>query len=228
MFIRRFLFCLLLSAVIFCANYLPVYAAKGSGSGTSENDLLYAIMLRDSKKAAELIENGADPNTCDTTGKTVLMYAAEKGNKEIVNLLVSKLAVHDKRDRFGKIALMYALNEYGIMDRNDPAAADYLEIIKTLLSRCNNVNNYTDSWDETLLMYAVRAKCPEAVKILISKGVQANCENLNGETALAITEENYNMMPDDSKGPGFKKALAEIIDMLTKAGAIHEYKWGDY
>ncbi len=227
MLTRKILFCLLLSAVIVNTNYLPVCAVKETGSVSKEDDLLAAIEWRDTKKAVELINKGADLNAADKSGKTALMCAARRGNKEIVNLLLSRLAVANKKDKVGRTALMYALDGYMETGRKDPAAANYLEIIKALLLRCDDVNcrdRYSNT-NDALLTYAVRAVCPDAVKFLLSHGAQANYRNRQGQTALEMAEKIYIRNFEHSETFDSKPALTEIIDMLKKAGARLDYKW---
>lgn len=229
--VRKILFCFLLSAVIFNTDYLPVLAqTMGRGATASfskEGSLLYAISRGDNKKAAELIKKGTDLNAVDKDGNTALMWAARRGNKEVVNLLLSRLVIVDKQDKGGRIALMEALEGYRYCMDSDPAAADYPEVIKALLSRCDDVN-YKDRYaKETLLMYAVRAICPDAVKFLLSHGAQVNPKNWKGMTALDIAEEIYSWKLEHSKTSDFKPELTEIKEMLKKAGARYNHKWYD-
>ncbi len=225
--LRRLLLYFLVSAAVLNINYLPFCSAKDTGSVSKEDDLLAAIKRRDTKKAADLIKKGADLNAADKSGKTALMWAARRGNKEIVNLLLSRLAIANKKDKAGGIALMYALEGYRETSKKDPAAADYLEIIKALLLRCDDVNcrdRYYNT-NDALLMYAVRAICPDAVKFLLSHGAQVNYKNREGQTALEMAEKIYIWDFKYSKTFDSKPALTEIIDMLKKAGGRYDPTW---
>lgn len=224
---RRLLLCFLVSAAALNINYLPFCSAKDTTNTSKEDDLLTAIEWRDTEKASDFIKKGANPNAADKNGMTALMCAAKRGNKKIVNLLLSKLVDVDKKDKVGRIALMYALNGYMETSKKDPAAADYLEIIKTLLSRCSDVNcrdRYCNT-NDALLMYAVRAICPEAVKFLLSHGAQVNYKNREGQTALDMAEKIYIRNFSYSETFDSKPALTEIIEMLKKAGARLNHNW---
>lgn len=56
-----------------------------------------------------LINSGADVNAADLCRMTVLMYAAEKGYTDIVDLILARKDINiDEVDIFGMTALMYA------------------------------------------------------------------------------------------------------------------------
>lgn len=262
MFVRKFLFCILLAAVTFNTSCLPIYAevvkTKTRGSTLKDDDLFDAVLEGDVQKAAELIkkgafvgkkydgkpllmfalrderqdvaklliQKGADQNASDTSNMTVLMYAAEKGNKEIVDLLLSKGAIASSRDGSGRIALMYALKGHQYEEANK-SSADYLGVVKTLLSKCNDIN-YRDHAKETLLMYAVRARWPEAVKLLLSsRSIQVNFKNYEESTALDIAQQelypSITSLRATKEDTYPKKRRADIIDMLKKAGARSKF-----
>ncbi len=233
--------------------YGEVSKTKASGSTLKDDALFEAVLEGDAKKAAELIkkgafagkkydgksllifalrdecqdvaklliQKGADQNASDSSNMTVLMYAAEKGNKEIVDLLLSKGAIASSKDSSGRIALMYALEGYQHEGANK-SSVDYLGIVKTLLSKCNDIN-YRDHAKETLLMYAVRARWPEAVKLLLSsRSIQVNFKNYEENTALDIAQQE--LYPSITslravEDAHSKAVRSEIIDMLKKAGA---------
>ena len=54
--------------------------------------LMEALEKKDSKRAIELINSGADINTKDRMGETPLIEAAEEGLTEVVSLLIEKKA----------------------------------------------------------------------------------------------------------------------------------------
>lgn len=190
--------------------------------------LMYAIREKRTEIAKFLILKGADINARDNCNETVLMYAAKKGNKEVVKALLAKGAIVNVKDSSGKIALMYALDGSSRQPIRG-LSADYMEIIKILLSKCNDIN-YRDRNSETFLMCAVSAVNLEAVNLLISKGINVNARNRSNETALEIAERfseslekiDLNRAIDPQHIEQLRADMKEIIALLKKAGG---YKW---
>lgn len=70
--------------------------------------LIAAIERNDTREAAQVLDQGASPDTAETGGYTCLMHETEHGNSEIVRLLLAHGADTARRDKNGKTALMYA------------------------------------------------------------------------------------------------------------------------
>ena len=94
------------------------------------DELVQAIGQGKTQSIKNLFDRGADPNACGQNLMTPFMIAVEKGNREIVILLL----------------------ENGV----------------------------------TALIAAVRSKDPFSVKLLLSRGADANAKTKSGETALKI------------------------------------------
>ncbi len=109
---------------------------------------------------ALLLEKGADPDTRDNAGKTVLMEAAERGWMEVAALLLDKGARRDLLEERGRgwTALHYA------------AHAGQLEMVKLLIERGAGVLQ-RGSRGETALGVALTAGRTEVAAFL--KGAEA-------------------------------------------------------
>ena len=70
--------------------------------------LVIAALQRRADIVTVLVENAADVNAKDTSGRTTLIVAAENGQKEIVDLLVAKGADVNSRDNRGTTPLTAA------------------------------------------------------------------------------------------------------------------------
>ena len=60
----------------------------GAFAGTYE-DLLHAIELDDQRTISELLKRGADPNTVDARGDSLLMLAARSGKPAVVKAILA-------------------------------------------------------------------------------------------------------------------------------------------
>lgn len=73
-----------------------------------DKKLIENVKNKDIEAIKHSIKIGANVNARDENGKTGLMIACEKGNFEIVNLLINEYAKLDLRDNKGRTALHYA------------------------------------------------------------------------------------------------------------------------
>ena len=128
-----------------------------------------------------LIEKGAKVNAKDNNGQTALMWAAENGRTEIVNVLIKKGGVDmvDVPDKLGITAIMYA------------AEKGHTETVNVLVrigsADVNNVSKY----GKTALILAAQNGHTDTVKLLLELGATAtiNHGNDDGNTALILAAE---------------------------------------
>jgi hypothetical protein len=78
-------------------------------SGEIHSDLWIATMNGDAVAVKDLLSRGADANTKDRYGDTVLMIAALQGNSEMIRYLKEKGADVNAQNPEGDTALMYAV-----------------------------------------------------------------------------------------------------------------------
>ncbi|OHD16102.1 MAG: hypothetical protein A2086_06375 [Spirochaetes bacterium GWD1_27_9] len=153
---------------------------------SSDIDLLFLQAVRNENlsKAKELLENGADINACDSTGKTALIIASGEDYLSIVEFLLTKGAnVNTAEKEIGGTSLVAAVINYN------------LSIMKLLIEHKADVNIATfDNF--TPLMYASQKNFIEGVNILIKNGADVNILNKYGETALmkAVFGESYEVV----------------------------------
>lgn len=199
--------------------------------------LLHAIKEEHNEIATMLLEYGADANTPDDSGDTMLHKACFYGNFEITKLLIHNHAKVDARNVYGKTPLMEAVhgrniklirflldngadvNAVQIMTGRDAAdqragmtplmyaAQGSLEIARLLLDRGADVNAKTNQ-GMTSLMFAVTHDHSDIVNLLLDRGVDINAKiNYNGYNAISYAVASNN---------------AEIVKLLLHRGAACE------
>lgn len=85
-------------------SYLPVLPAR-----TQESMLLKAICADKLLDAYDCLKNGADPDACDEVGLTALHHAGQRGQLELMHILVQKGANVNATTIAGETPLAYAV-----------------------------------------------------------------------------------------------------------------------
>jgi ankyrin repeat protein len=119
---------------------LCLILASSTSAGKLEDDLHWAVMLRDVNRVRASLDQGANVNAKDkyNSGYTALMSAAMNGLTDVAKVLLDKGADVNIKDNYGGTALEYA------------ALYGYADIVKLLLEKGANVNEkYSDG--ETIL-----------------------------------------------------------------------------
>ena len=124
-----------------------------------------------------LIAAGANVKVIDTRSRTALMWAAEYGYTEILQLLIAAHADVNARSNSGVTALILA------------AENGYTGTAQLLIAANADVNASTLSgW--TALMLAARVGHTETVKLLIDERADVNARNNYGQTVLTLAAGN--------------------------------------
>ena len=154
--------------------------------------LLDVVKAGDAAAARTLLARGGDPNSGDADGSTVLHFAVENDETELIQALLAAGA----RARVA--------NRHGITPLHLAATNGNLTIVQRLIAAGADVNGVTPG-GETALMMASRTGDPETIKALLTHGAMVDAkEGWRGQTALmwAATENN-----------------AAAIRLLVEAGA---------
>jgi hypothetical protein len=169
-------------------------------------DLIKAVEQNDGAEVTTLLRRGADPNTADADGTTLLMTAARNSNEELIDLLLQMRAKVRGRNRYGDDALLLAsfrgyLNivrklvaagapidrEEGWQPLAYAAFNGHLEVAKFLLEHEADVDALSDN-GTSALMVAARNGHLEVVKLLLKYEADPDIENDAGGTALSWAE----------------------------------------
>ena len=161
----------LLLILVFISIILTTFSAQYSNTinqpdENGETPLVKAIYSENVGEIKGLIENKMDPNTfVNDNGQTLLMWACQNNNLELVKYLIGKGANVNLLDGDKENILVYC--------------SDKPEIIKVLLNAGLNPKS-TDEKDRTILDIAIRSEDEELAKLAILK----KAFNLNGEKIL--------------------------------------------
>ena len=152
--------------------------AVSDGAGTRDYAALVGAVYAGHLKALELLlDAGADVNSSNHLGITVLMLAAAGGMPGVVELLLEKGADPDATDISGRTALMWA------------AAEGNLEIVTLLVRRSANVNAQ-DRSGQTALILACKNSRPGVLDALLKAGAARTIRDNCGDTAYTWAETN--------------------------------------
>ncbi len=201
-------------------------AALAGGSSLDE-ELLYAVLLKDFTKVEYLIKRGADINASDSQGLTPLMTAVKGGDYDLVKLLLEYKADIDAVDADGWTATMHAAyqNEpkmirliaggYGanldLVEKLSSSTALGLAAQKgkplaivALLDSGANPDTKMGEAGYTPLMIVSKIGSLPAAQVLTQYKADVNAQNAGGVTALMIAAANNH---------------ADVVSLLVKSGA---------
>lgn len=139
--------------------------------------LIDAAKQGDAAQVENLLARGADVNARETNGQltlmryTALIWAAYKGNRDVVKILLVHGADVCVSDRENRTPLMMA------------ASAGHLDIVRMLADAGADIQAKSNHHDTALLM-AASGGHHQVVSWLIKKGVAVDAANDIGETAL--------------------------------------------
>tara|TARA_R110002049_G_scaffold18352_1_gene70315 strand:+ start:513 stop:1007 length:495 start_codon:yes stop_codon:yes gene_type:complete len=126
-----------------------------------------------------LVSEGVDPDTTNVAGASAIELASQNGHGEIVSFLLSQGASPDPTTttKPHSSALIYA------------STNGDLEIVQQLILHGANVNLIDDAYEQTALIWACAyGKSVEVVKTLLDAGADASIKDVNGNTALVLSE----------------------------------------
>lgn len=218
----------------------------------SRDHLLTAIRSGDRTEFASCLAHTEDINKQDTSGRTALDYAIEKGALFFVKLLIKaganpngigdnfggplEGAVRQKRVDLARILLEAGADPNGCQASGGPLCAaceeGSYELAKCLLKSGAHVNGRTLR-GQTPLMFAAQSQNLKLVNLLLDHGAEVNATDEEGHTALfhAIIANSY-VINVSTSGRSTRRCLKNqskkdsinLIERLLKAGARIDQK----
>lgn len=154
-----------------------IVVSGGAGIATPTHPFVKAASEDNLEEVARLIV-GIDVNLRDeATGTTALDEAIDNGNREMVELLLSRGADVKRRGESGRTILMRL---------DDDATSD---LVWDLINAGAEVNAKSETGD-TPLMAAAYEENGEILKALLEAGADVNSKNEDGQTALMVAAEH--------------------------------------
>lgn len=204
----------------------PIVEVQGGISVREPEDpLVRAASRSDLAEVSQLALAGADVNLIDKpTDMSGLAYAAENGNRDMINVLLSAGANPNGANTRGETPLMYlrdnvtpevvrdllsagadvnVRDEVGSTALMNLSAAAGFEVIKQLLDAGGKID-IKDKDGNTLLMRAAQNEDPQFLRYLIKGGLSVNAQNVDGQTPLMMAA---------------RSGKAEGLKILLDAGA---------
>jgi ankyrin repeat protein len=223
----------LCTLLIACAATLP--------AAPSFDDLYRLIRNDDAAGLKAALANGADVNTKDTRGGTLLMHAAIAGNPEMMKLLIDAGADVNAKNSFGATALVWSAGdirkvrllvekgaEVNVVTKQGRtpllSAAQHdggEEAVRLLLAKGADVKT-KDGIQNTALHSAAQSNDIGIVRLLLEKGLDANARNQFGGTPLmsAASQGNLAMVKLLLEKGADVNAVSEAGGQKVKNGAI--------
>ena len=136
-------------------------------------NLLKRVSPAREKMFSTIFENGANPNSLSSTGRSLLMEQAESGRYNQVKVLLEKGADVNFRDKTGNTVL------------HTTALRNQLGVMKLLAEKFPDINLTGDSGN-TAAHLAARAGATGILKLVKDRGANLELKNNAGDTPLSI------------------------------------------
>ena len=166
-------------------------------------ELLLAAREDRAETVIELVTRGADPDTCDQSGTTMLMLAAANGDELLVDFLLRMRANYRIHNRYGEtaVALGALRGHVDIVKRLVEAGAPidgagwgalhyaafngHADVVRYLLAHEADVEVRAPN-QQTALMLAARNGHDDVARLLVAMGANKEARDSDGRTAADI------------------------------------------
>ncbi|KFA79048.1 hypothetical protein S40288_08774 [Stachybotrys chartarum IBT 40288] len=159
-----------------CKLILQAGAQVNEPNAAGETPCLLAVKGSSSMMKL-LLDNGANPNVRDKTGKTAVMLASVKGYNLILGLLLDRGAEIDTKNDEGDTPILLTLQR------------GYLETVKLLIERGADIN-IKNEMGRTAVMLASVHGYRTIVELLLDRGAEIDAKNKEGDSSLLLALQN--------------------------------------
>ncbi|KAL7805259.1 ankyrin repeat-containing domain protein [Trichoderma aethiopicum] len=183
-----------------------------------------------------LLDGGDHINEVDQHGRTLLSRAAERGDEQVVEMLIKsgKADINARDQQYGETPLIWA------------ARKGHYNVVKLLLDADADVNVQEQRKGETALTLAIESRHEATIRELIAKGADVNNRDHTNHTPLhtaswqgsvpvmqmlLVQKVDVNASNDDGRTPIFSACALGHIDLvrlLLNSGADIEARDDEY
>jgi ankyrin repeat protein len=174
---------------------------KADPNKPQSTEMTMALVKGDLGKVKELLDAGESVEAMQED-RTPLCIAALNGHVDIIDLLISRGAQVNYKDKNGQTPLMYA------------ASNGKLDAVKELLAQKADIEA-TTNLGETALMGAVGHGYLDEAKLLVEKGANIHAKTNNGRNVYILAWERYNGAMPTATDTALFKWLKEKADPGT-------------
>lgn len=161
-----------MSRYLFAVTLLLCLAAQAQGLDLNQA-LVNSAKSGNTNVVQKLLDQGANPNSFDSSRFSALHWAVEKSKSDMVKLLLAKGATVDVRDQYGCTPLHRAAGNQWLF-----------EMMPFLIDAGADINARNKK-QQTPLDGAVKNQwCSKSVNLLLSKGADVNIQDSDGRTPV--------------------------------------------
>src|ERR1035437_10273980 len=174
----------------FCLIAVAACLSVMASAQTTADELIQAIRNNDLASLKARLAKGAQVNTRDQRGSTLLMHAAAFGSPEAVKLLLESGADVNAKNDLEATALILG--------------AGYPEKVRMLVEKGADVNAHSKLGRTPLMIAAGCDGCSATVKVLLDKGADPNAKEKEGAlaagAAVIVSENGAGRRPRAKQG----------------------------
>jgi ankyrin repeat protein len=175
--------------------YDPDMMLTETRAAARNGELRRASNQGEAERVAQLLEQGADPNSHNRFGSTALHLAARHGHLPVVDLLLAHGAAASRRDNHGNTPAVLAA--WGV----------HREVLSTLLERAADLPELEK---EICLAWAIILADVPTVELLLRAGADPDVRGHRGWTAKEFARHWYRT---GRQGP-YEEQYREILTLL--------------
>jgi ankyrin repeat protein len=188
---------------------------KLRGYAFDDKSFFAAGQARDLMALNAFIDAGINPNAQDADGRTVLISAAARGDRQVVDTLLSRDVDLNVKDKRGYTALSHALE------------AMYEDVVDALLNQPNLDPNCRGLNGRPALLAYVWRDNKERVEKLLAHGADVKMQDNDGDTALHGAAQTGNveivrLLLDKGADPNVKNRVGGTPLMWAAVHGNHE------